>query len=118
MTNGHNDVKKLVEHYNNLLGLYSQLETVSADFFEALTDSSLLGTVQSKLKEKLVIVELIQEESKKIADLKNKIRLSEGERVEVRKVEEKLTTAVNQIVEQEDRGRELFQKQGVKISRK
>lgn len=111
------DTEKLVAHYTNLLELYNRLEKISDEIFAAITDSSLLGTVPANLKEKLALVAAIQEESGKIAALKRKIRLSERERIEIRKTEEKLTAVVNKVIGQEDRSRELLQKQGVKISR-
>lgn len=117
MTDTLSDSSTLLVHYNTLLKLYNQLETISNDVFKAIEDGLQLGTVQTKLREKMTVVEAIQEESQKIAALKKKIRLSGNERAEVKRAEEKLTTVVKRVVEQEDRSCDLFQKQGVKISR-
>ena len=110
--------RMLVGHYQNLLELYKRLEALSGDVFEALEDKSRLGNIQEKLREKMTIVEDIQKESQKIATLKTKLRLSEKEKVEVRKAEELLTAVVSRVIEQEDRSRELLLKQGVKIPRR
>jgi len=110
--------RMLVGHYQNLLELYKCLEVLSGDVFEALGDKSKLGNIQEKLREKMSIVEDIQRESQEIAALKTKLRLSEKEKVEVRKAEELLTVVVSRVIEQEDRSRELLLKQGVKITRR
>ncbi len=110
--------RMLVRHYNNLIELYKRFETLSSDIFEALRDKSRLGIIQEKLREKMTIVEDIQKESQKIADLKVKIKLLEREKAEVRKAEEMLTVVVNRVIEQEDRSSDLLMKHGVKISRK
>jgi len=117
MTDSISDARKLVEHYTALLELYHRLETISRSVFEAIENRSQLGTVQAKLREKMAVVENIQEQSQKIAALKETIRLSRGDREQVKRAEEELTTVVKRVVEQEDRSRELFQKQGLKISR-
>jgi len=108
----------LVGHYQNLLELYKRLEVLSGDVFEALGDKSMLGNIQEKLRQKMRIVEDIQKESQKIAALKMKLRLSESERMKVRKAEETLTAVVSRVIEQEDKSRELLKKQGVKISKR
>ena len=87
-------------------------------FFEALSDSSKIGAIQAKLAEKMAIVENIQQESLKIAALKKKNGLSEGSKTELKKMEELLTLVVSRVVEQEDRSRDLLQKQGFRISRR
>ena len=117
MTDTSSDASMLLVHYNTLLKLYNRLETISNDVFEAIENGLQLGTVQTKLREKMTIVEAIQEESREIAALKKHIRLLGNERTEVKKAEEKLTTVVERVVEQEDRSCNLFQKQGLKISR-
>ncbi len=110
--------RMLVGHYQNLLELYKRLEALSDDFFEALGGKSVLGNIQEKLRKKMAIVEDIQKESQEIAALKMKLRLSEKEKVEVRKVEELLTAVVSRVIDKEDRSSELFLKQGVKILRR
>ena len=110
--------RMLIRHYNNLIELYKRFEILSSDILDALGDSSRLGIIQEKLREKMTIVEDIQKESQKIANLKVKIKFSEKEKTEVRKVEDMLTAVVNRVVEQEDRSRDILLKQGLKISRK
>ena len=116
MTDTSSNASTLLGHYNTLLKLYNRLETISSDVFEAIEDGLQLGTVQTKLREKMKVVEAIQEESLKIAALKRKIRFSGNERAEVKRAEEKLTTIVKRVVEQEDKSCNLFQKQGLKMS--
>ena len=117
MTDISTDARKLVEEYNILLELYNRLEVISNDIFEALKDRSQFGIIQAKLMEKIEVVEAIQEQSQKISAMKKNVRFSEVERAKVKRAEEKLTAVVNHAVALEDRSRDLFQKQGVKISR-
>lgn len=117
MTESLTEAQRFVEHYTALLELYHRLETISRGVFEAIENRSQLGTVQTRLREKMAVVENIQEQSQKIAALKETIRLSGSDRELVKRAEEELTTVVKRVVEQEDRSRELFQKQGLKISR-
>jgi len=117
MTDISSDTGTLLMHYNVLLNLYNRLETISNDVFEAIENGLQLGTVQTKLKEKMTVVEAIQSESQKIAALKKHIRFSGNERAEVKRAEEKLTTVVKRVVDRENKSCDLFQKQGVKISR-
>ena len=112
------EVRALLMHYNRLLELHSHLEPISKEVCEAMGDLSQFDTVQTKLKEKMAIVESIQKESQEITAKKKKLKLSDPEKAEIRKAEEKLTIVVERIIEQENRSCELLQKQGVKILRK
>jgi len=112
------EVRALLMHYNRLLELHSHLEPISKEVCEAMGDLSQFDTVQTKLNEKMAIVESIQKESQEITAKKKKLKLSDPEKAEIRKAEEKLTIVVKRIIEQENRSCELLQKQGVKILRK
>ena len=112
------EVRALLMHYNRLLELHSHLEPISKEVCEAMGDLSQFDTVQTKLKEKMAIVESIQKESQEITIKKKKLKLSDPEKAEIRKAEEKLTIVVKRIIEQENRSCEILQKQGVKILRK
>ena len=112
------EVRALLMHYNRLLELHSRLEPISKEVCEAMGDLSQFDAVQTKLKEKMAIVESIQKESQEITAKKKKLKLTAPEKAEIRKAEEKLTIVVKRIIDQENKSCELLQKQGVKIVRK
>jgi|GEM_PF-4374479 hypothetical protein len=111
------EVRTLLTHYDKLLELHSRLEPVSKELTDAMGDLTKFETIQTKLKEKMSIVESIQKESQEISTKKESLNLSEPEKAEIRKVEEKLTIIVKRIIDQEDFNRDAFKKQGVKITR-
>ncbi len=119
MTDQLPDIAILLDNYDTLLDLYKRLEALSDEVLNALSDSSRFGSIQGALKKKLTVVDAIQKTSHKIAELKKDVsNLSGTDREKVKHAEEKLTEAVHRVVEQEDRGRDMFGKQGVKISRR
>jgi len=108
----------LLECYRALLSMYERLEVLSEEVFDALRDVSRLDVVQEKLREKMKVVEDIGKVSKEIAALKTKLRLSEPYKRSVREAEKILTDVVARVIDREDRSRELFQRYGVKVSRR
>ncbi len=116
------NVEKLLREYAVLLEFYSELEAVSAVVFEALASGSPARTIRGKLDVKMQVAEKIVRESRLIAGMK-KTLLEEGgcneyDRKRVRQSEEHLTLAVNRIIEQENRSRDLVMRQGMKIERR
>ena len=118
MADPSDDAGQLIEHYRTTVELYQRLETLSSEILDALAGRATFENMKEWLREKLSIVERIQDESRHISDLKMKLQLTEPERTEVLKAEEQLTSVFGRVVEQEDRSRDLLMKQGVKISRK
>lgn len=119
MTDQFPDIGVLLDNYGTLLDLYTRLEVISDEVLNAMSDAAQLGSLQGKLKEKLSVVEAIQETSHVIAGLKKSVsELSGNDREKVKHAEDELTAAVDRVVAQEDRSKELFSKQGVKISRR
>ena len=117
MTKTSAEVRALLLHYDKLLELHSRLEPISKELTEAMGDLTQFETIQTKLKEKMSIVESIRKESHEISVKKETLKLSEPEKAEIRKAEEKLTIIVKRIIDQEDFSRIMLQKQGMKISR-
>jgi hypothetical protein len=117
MTKTSAEVRALLTHYEKLLELHGRLEPISKELTEAMGDLTKFETIQTKLKEKMSIVESIRKESHEISVKKEMLTLSEPEKAEIRKAEEKLTIIVKRIIDQEDFSRGVLQKQGVKISR-
>ncbi|MFC1538571.1 hypothetical protein ACFL6H_04030 [Candidatus Latescibacterota bacterium] len=117
MTKTSSEVRALLSHYDKLLELHTRLEPISKELSDAMGDLSQFETIQTKLKEKMSIVESIREESKEISTRKEKLTLSEPERAEIRKAEEKLTIIVKRVIDQEDFDRTTLRKQGMRISK-
>jgi hypothetical protein len=112
------DAYILLEHYQNLLELYRKLELLSGELFEEISDKSQIDTIQLKLKEKMKIVNAVQEESRVISALKRGIYLSEKEKTDVRSKEVELSEIFGKVIEREDINRTLLEKQGVRVVRK
>lgn len=116
------NVEELLRKYTHLLELYSELETVSAVIFQALESGSALRIIQGNLEVKMQVAEKIVLESRLIAGMKRTLfeeaDCGEDDRMKVRQCEERLTLTVNRIVEQENRGRDLVMRQGMKIERR
>jgi hypothetical protein len=110
-------VRVLASHYETVLGLYRELEEISAGIFEAFGRPGGMEVLPEALRRKLAVVEHIRDESKAIAELKGDINLSGAEREHVRHAESELTEVVRRVVESEDRSRSLMQQQGVRINR-
>jgi hypothetical protein len=116
------EVEELLRKYAVLLELYSELESVSAVIFRALESGATARVIREQLEGKMQVAEKIVRESRLIAGLKKMVfeegSCSEDDRIRVRQCEEHLTLAVNRIVEQENRGRDLVMRQGMRIERR
>lgn len=112
----------LLKRYAELLKLYEKLEEISQEVFHVLEAGSHVGELTLRLRENAVVANQISEESQAIVSIKKTLAekklLTERDKSLVRESEEHLTRAVNRVVEQENKSRELMKKQGVKISRK
>lgn len=116
------NVEELLRKYSVLLELYSELEAISVVIFKALESGSPARIVRGNLDVKMQIAEKIVRESRLIAGMKKALfgegACGESDRRRVRQCEERLTLAVNRVVEQENRGRDLVMRQGMKIERR
>ena len=116
------DSQVLLKRYNVLLGLYERLEEISQDVYRLIQSGSSVSTLTPKLQENAELANIISEESQTIVTMKKtlleKDRMTEREKALVRESEQQLAEAVNRVVEQESRSRELISKQGVKIPRR
>jgi len=110
--------QRLADHYTILIGLYRELERLSERIFEAFEGDMRIPALQEALGAKRTVAERIREESQAIVTLKEELTLSETERNVLRQAEKALTELVKQVVEYEDKSRVLFEKQGIKISRR
>ena len=114
--------RELLCHYQVLLELYTELESVSLDICSSLEDGRPLIGIVGTLGEKRRIVERIEQESQAIAALKKNVLehnlISDGERLQVRNAEDSLTDLVYRVVEQGEKTFELMVKQGVNVSRR
>ena len=112
----------LLKHYNLLLELHEKLEVVSHEVFLILQSGSSAGELAPKLKESAAVTDRIIKESRHIAsmkkDLAGKNLFTASDRALVKEAEQKLTQAVNRVVEQENGYRDIIMKHGIKISRK
>ena len=116
------DVEELLRRYTVLLELYAELESVSGFAFTAIEDGSSPLLIRENLAMKMSVAERIVRESRVIAGMKRTL-LEEGaldsrDRTRVRRREGELTRAVDRIVEQENRSRDLVMQRGVKITRR
>ena len=113
---------ELLYHYQNLLDLYFELESVSLDICHSLEDGRPLIGIVETLGEKKKVVERIEQESQTIAALKKAViehnLISDDERSQVRDAEGSLTEMVTRVVEQGEKTFELMAKQGVNVSRR
>ena len=116
------NVEEILRMYTVLLEFYSELETVSAVIFKELERGSPVRIIQANLEVKMLVAEKILRQSHIIAEMKKAIfeeaACGEGDRRRVRKCDELLTITVNRIIEQENRGRDLVMRQGMKIERR
>jgi hypothetical protein len=116
------DVEELLRKYVVLLELYSELETVSAGIFKLLESGSPVRILRGHLDVKMQVAEKIVRESRLIAGMKKTLcaegACGEYDRRRVRQCEERLTLAVNRIVDQENRSRDLVMRQGMRIERR
>ncbi len=114
--------EELACRYTLLLDLYSEMESASDVVFQAIDSAAPAGEVAEKLQAKMAVANRILEESRGIADLKKV--LSEGggidleDRALVMELEERLTRAVDRMVQQENQSRDLVMRRGVKVSRR
>lgn len=116
------DVEELLRRYTVLLELYAELESVSGIAFTAIENGSSPLLIRENLAMKMSVAERIVRESRVIAGMKRTL-LEEGaldsrDRTRVRRREGELTRAVDRIVEQENRSRDLVMQRGVKITRR
>ena len=114
--------EELLNHYQTLLELYSELESVSLEICRSLEDGSPLIGIVDTLAEKKKIVEQIEQKSQTIAALKKAMLendlISDDERMQVRDAEGSLTEMVTRVVEQGQKTFDLMSKQGVNVSRR
>jgi hypothetical protein len=116
------EVEELLRRYTVLLELYAELESVSGIAFTAIENGSSPLLIRENLAMKMSVAERIVRESRVIAGMKRTL-LEEGaldsrDRTRVRRREGELTRAVDRIVEQENRSRDLVMQRGVKITRR
>ena len=116
------DAEELLRRYALLLELYSELESISGTVFSAIENGSSPLHFRESLAMKMDVVDRIVHDSRVIAEMKRTL-LEEGvldrhDRVRVRRCEAKLTRAVDRVVEQENRSRDLIMRRGMKITRR
>ena len=113
--------EELLERYNTLLDLYSELEVVADKICEALETGQSFNRVAEFLREKKALVESIEKESLAISAMKKNIAdgrfLSEDERKQVKAAERNLTDVVTRVIEQGQKTYDLMAKHGVKVTR-
>lgn len=116
------DVEMLLGRYTVLLELYTELAEVSDSVYVALEGGSPPHVVRERLEAKKEVADRIVHESKAIAELKRNILsggiLADDLRVRVRRCDEELTRMVDNMVERENRSRDLIMNRGMKVSRR
>ena len=115
-------LEELLRKYSVLLEFYSELESVSAVIITALEDGSPARIIRGHLEAKMQVADKIVRVSRFIAVTKKALfeggSRGENDRRKVRQCEERLTLAVNRIVEMENHCRDLVMRQGMKIERR
>lgn len=118
----HPGAEELACRYTVLLDLYSELETASDAVFRLIEEAASAGDVTERLKMKMTVADRILDESRQIAALKKALSeqggLGADDRALVTELEDRLTRAVDRMVEQETRGRELVMRRGVRVARR
>ncbi len=115
-------VKELAGRYAALLDLYREMENVSERVFLAFEETAAPNIIIERIQEKKEVAERIIRESHDIAALKQRLAetggISREDRELVIEMEERLTGAVNRMVEREDKGRDLVMRRGVRVARR
>jgi len=116
------DFSSLMEHYNELLALYEKLEGLTSDLTVFISSGTQADTLNDNLQKNMQVAQRIQEESRKIVELKKNLLekniISDSERRNINAVESILSGTVNRLMEQENINREMIMKRGVKIPRR
>lgn len=114
--------RDLACRYAALLDLYAELEAASETVFAAIEEGVAPDVLNGHLRGKLAVAERIVRESRGIASLKQEVAdaggLWDDERELVHELEARLTLAVNRMVEQENRGRDLVMRRGMRVVRR
>jgi hypothetical protein len=98
------------------------MESVSEKVFRDLEEAALPQVINAHIREKMAVAEKIIRESRDITALKKTLAdnggISDEDRELVRELEDRLTRAVNHMVEQENRSRDLIIRRGVRVARR
>ncbi|MHB9029501.1 MAG: hypothetical protein ACYC9O_12095 [Candidatus Latescibacterota bacterium] len=114
--------KELACRYTVLLELYEDMENISETVYRAVEEAAPPQIITERIREKMAVADKIVRESRDIAALKKTLAenggVSREDRELVKELEERLTRAVNRMVEQENRGREIIMRRGVRVARR
>lgn len=114
--------RELACRYAVLLDLYADMETLSERIYRSMETAAPPQVITGQVREKMAVAQRILLESQGIVSLKKTLGNNGGingeDRELIKELEERLTHAVNRMVIQEDRVRDLTLRRGVKVARR